>query len=268
MKNNSINKNTRYLKSVLRFFEDYYCEEVIKSEMEEEDGLGFRFTTISNSEMSRIQKNINARDPEAGKVIDFLWFTGMRVRSALLMQKKWINHSANPFSIKIPAGINKGKKYTYKIGIREEIIPFIDQRLDPASKAVDDVLEICRGFNINLVNKRDLNQLRTFGPSLLFPGTAIYGIDSYIAHVRYLFVSACEESNIHDKRLHDIRRTFATNLIDQNIDLLVVSRLLGHRSAQTTQRYIGKPDVSLEDLFDAVNSNYSQQEIESIQFIY
>jgi integrase/recombinase XerD len=36
---------------------------------------------------------------------------------------------------------------------------------------------------------------------------------------------------------HDLRRTFATSLLDQGVDLLIVQRLMGHASPITTARY-------------------------------
>jgi integrase/recombinase XerD len=36
---------------------------------------------------------------------------------------------------------------------------------------------------------------------------------------------------------HDLRRTFATELLDRNVDLLLVQRLLGHASPETTMVY-------------------------------
>jgi integrase len=41
---------------------------------------------------------------------------------------------------------------------------------------------------------------------------------------------------------HDLRRTFATDLLDAGVDLALVSRLMGHRSPDTTVRYDRRPD--------------------------
>jgi integrase len=38
------------------------------------------------------------------------------------------------------------------------------------------------------------------------------------------------------------RRTLATNLVDQNVNIAVVSKVLGHSSIATTQSYIGVTD--------------------------
>ena len=46
-----------------------------------------------------------------------------------------------------------------------------------------------------------------------------------------------KEAGIEDVRLHDLRHTFASHAVLQDIPLPVVSRLLGHRCPSMTLRY-------------------------------
>lgn len=48
---------------------------------------------------------------------------------------------------------------------------------------------------------------------------------------------------------HKLRHTFATELMKNDVDLIKVQRLLGHKNIQTTERYI---TVYNQDLKDAV----------------
>jgi site-specific recombinase XerD len=48
---------------------------------------------------------------------------------------------------------------------------------------------------------------------------------------------ACERAQIKDLVLHDLRRTFATRLIEKGVDIVTVSQLLGHTSISTSQIY-------------------------------
>ncbi len=54
---------------------------------------------------------------------------------------------------------------------------------------------------------------------------------------RKWFEASVEEARIDDFRWHDLRHTFASRLIARGVDLATVSKLLGHRSIQTTMRY-------------------------------
>lgn len=48
---------------------------------------------------------------------------------------------------------------------------------------------------------------------------------------------ACAYAGVHDARLHDLRHTYASRLVRAGVALLQVSKLLGHGSITTTERY-------------------------------
>jgi len=47
----------------------------------------------------------------------------------------------------------------------------------------------------------------------------------------------CEKTGIPRFTPHDLRRSYATNLIDSGVDLFTVQQLMRHKSLETTQRY-------------------------------
>lgn len=55
---------------------------------------------------------------------------------------------------------------------------------------------------------------------------------------------------------HDLRRTFATNLKRDDVDILVISKLMGHRSIRTTQIYLR---IEEEEIFDAYRKRFNQR---------
>lgn len=57
------------------------------------------------------------------------------------------------------------------------------------------------------------------------------------------FEKACRRAKIEDFHFHDLRRTFGTRLLEKGADIITVSRLLGHSSVVTTQRYLHPSDT-------------------------
>ena len=51
------------------------------------------------------------------------------------------------------------------------------------------------------------------------------------------FHNALEKSGIEDFKIHDMRHTFASNLVMAGVDLMTVKELLGHKSIEMTMRY-------------------------------
>ncbi len=55
--------------------------------------------------------------------------------------------------------------------------------------------------------------------------------------VKHSFATALKKTGIRDFRFHDLRHTFASQLVMAGVDLTAVSKLLGHKSLTMTLRY-------------------------------
>ena len=71
--------------------------------------------------------------------------------------------------------------------------------------------------------------------SYVFPDTK--GRGCHMTGLRRPFLKACKAIGLTDVRLHDLRHSFASLAVANGVSLLMVSKLLGHASARTTERY-------------------------------
>ncbi|HCX4180618.1 TPA: site-specific integrase [Escherichia coli] len=58
-----------------------------------------------------------------------------------------------------------------------------------------------------------------------------------LAYPRATFARICRDANIDNLRMHDLRRTFATRVLQATGDIAIASHLLNHHSLTATRRY-------------------------------
>jgi integrase len=59
----------------------------------------------------------------------------------------------------------------------------------------------------------------------------------HIKDIKTALRAACRRAEIKGRRLHDLRHTAASKMIEAGVDLVTVSKILGHASIQMTMRY-------------------------------
>ena len=68
------------------------------------------------------------------------------------------------------------------------------------------------------------------------------------------WLEVCEEAELCDARLHDLRHTHATLALKQGETVLAIGRLLGHRKPETTLKYTHVADAMVRDAVETVGS--------------
>jgi len=81
---------------------------------------------------------------------------------------------------------------------------------------------------------------------------------THIKDVKNSFKTACEIANIKGFRFHDTRHTAATKMIEAGVDIVTVSRILGHSSIQMTMRYAHPGEKSMREAAEKLGKIYNQ----------
>jgi site-specific recombinase XerD len=72
--------------------------------------------------------------------------------------------------------------------------------------------------------------------------------------VRYFLKKALKQSGIRKRvSCHTLRHSYATNLMEQGVDVRVIQGLLGHRSLKTTTLYLHITQSVMQSVQDAIN---------------
>ena len=66
-------------------------------------------------------------------------------------------------------------------------------------------------------------------------------------------------AGLQDLRLHDLRHSFASFLVNEGVSLYVVQALLGHANARTTQRYAHLASDTLTEATEIVDGIVAAQ---------
>lgn len=77
--------------------------------------------------------------------------------------------------------------------------------------------------------------------------------------VRKSFDTALKKAGINDFKFHDLRHTFASQLVRSSVDLFVVQKLLGHANPKMTQRYAHLQRDQLRSAIEKIDRKISSQ---------
>jgi integrase len=106
------------------------------------------------------------------------------------------------------------------------------------------------------LNKASLELLRSIrrveGNPYIFP-SPVTGRPS--ASLHFPWVRIREASGLPEVRIHDLRHSFASFLVNSGVSLYTVQALLGHSNAKTTQRYAHLANQTLLDATDILETS-------------
>ena len=89
-----------------------------------------------------------------------------------------------------------------------------------------------------------MRQLRAGDHPFVFPGRMP---NTPVMQPQRAFAAVLEAARISDFRIHDLRHTFASHMVQSGATLFEVQKALGHASSQMTQRYSHLADTALRD---------------------
>ncbi len=183
---------------------------------------------LSNEEIQSIMgvlaKSANQMNVKA---IKLLLLTGSR--KGEILKAKWCQFDFSRGLWLKPASFTKQKKpsivvlNTYTIEILQEMKQNI-VKSDDISLHVNEIISTEEYLFYNTQTKKELNDIKRF------------------------FAKICMEANIKNLRIHDLRHTFASILVSNDVSLEKTGALIGHSNTSTTQRYA---HLSSKSLFNA-----------------
>lgn len=94
-----------------------------------------------------------------------------------------------------------------------------------------------------------LSKIEQTGP-YVFPGRD----DKPLGEIKHAWASLQKLADLPDVRLHDLRHTYASQLVSAGLSLPIIGALLGHTQAQTTQRYAHLMDDPLREATERVGA--------------
>jgi integrase len=78
----------------------------------------------------------------------------------------------------------------------------------------------------------------------LFPGRRI---GAHLTDLKGPWSRVCNSAKLSKVRIHDLRHSFASHLVNSGVSLPIVGKLLGHTQSQTTARYAHLADNPLRE---------------------
>jgi integrase len=201
--------------------------------------------TLSDDEIKQIIESIGNK--KLKYIVLFAFMTGARMGEILALEKKDIKGDIVRInkSIRTVRIYKDENNYSYELKVTRPKTKSSNREV-PLPDTLQKELK-----NLSILIKEEKLRL---GPAytdndLLFP--SITGTYIEAKNLRRSWERALKNAELPRKKFHSLRHTYATRMIENGVQLLTVSRLLGHGSIKTTEVYAH----TLEDTkFEAVKT--------------
>ncbi len=224
--------------------EDAYRDALEDTENEADQAL-------SKEEMKKLQSVLYTcwkRPPQNrryvnGGAIDLILHTGLRMGEALAL--KWSDINTNKNTLSVTKNLirvkNRGKgDEKYKLILQDTPKTNKSRRVLPLNKAALAALE-------------DLKKAPGYKPNGFIIHTS-EGRPLLPRTIEEMLENMCKAAGIRKIGVHALRPTYATRLFEKNVDIKIISELLGHSSTEITYRiYIHVIDSLKESAVQALD---------------
>jgi integrase len=104
-----------------------------------------------------------------------------------------------------------------------------------------------KSITIVPLSERAKRELREWIAQTPPQSTSVFGL-SLNGNVDTAFHGAKTAAGLDDLTIHDLRHTFATRMIAAGVELAFLARVLGHKSVQTTMRYVNLHEQAAKEV--------------------
>ncbi len=189
-----------------------------------------RHRYLSDAEITRLLKALEAekQNPNS-KIIKLIFTTGSRKGEVL--SAKW-----NDFDLEKGAWFKKANSTKQK---KDSYIPLNNEALDVVMELKKNILS---GKKLE-----NCKELIVSNEEYLFynPETK-----THVKDLKAFWKKLCNSAKIKNARMHDLRHTFASILVNKGVSLQVAGKLLGHSDTRTTERYSHLINATLKQATD------------------
>lgn len=201
-----------------------------EEEIEEEDKA---VETFSKEELKKIV-TVEGHEKLIG-IIKFALFVGARRGEILAL--KTTDFLDDNSTVKINKSVRRVKVYTVEDKYRYEMK--VTKPKTKSSIRENPIPEVLK-TELKKISKITAQEKLKLGPSyndnhLFFPSSVGTYIDPN--NLQKEWKQLLKEAEVSYKKFHALRHTFATNLFEKGVDIVTVSKLLGHSTIKTTEIY-------------------------------